>query len=265
MELFTRIQQFVVELASTFRDNKPLVLYAHLLKRTQPQHTRAIARHNTLFAAFCAANADAIRTKDAALLACPEIAYSDKVHFDIAALLAAADKDTQDAIWAHLAAIASPKEKQPLDFASLFAGMVDSLQEAVGPLLEQPPDVAFGPENASKVVATLFESGAMQQIAGQVKQAFEANPPSIEDIMRGIQQFCADQSQADTDAPPFDASVLQSQLFSMLPAMAAAGPDAMPAPAHIESMLAGLCATLSVEGAAGTEQNRSKELTSNGA
>lgn len=99
---FNAITECVSDLYTNFKkQQRPLVLYYHLIQKTKVSHKDAIEKHNEAFRHFCLANKKQILEKSTDLVV-SHISYSARVGIDMKAILTSAGSDTLPYIWQHL-------------------------------------------------------------------------------------------------------------------------------------------------------------------
>jgi len=101
--VFKCICNFIKDLNESYgKDQKSLLLYAHLLEKTGIIHEEPIKKHISQFYEFIKANEEAILSKDISFLVQKKVFYSEKVGIDLEEIIAIADQESKDAIQKHL-------------------------------------------------------------------------------------------------------------------------------------------------------------------
>ncbi len=129
------ITKFVRDLAEGFPQNKGVQLYNRLIEKTTIAHDKPVAKHVETFQKFCVVNAEGILSMDfeAHPTDVNDVAYSDKVAFDIKQIVRAADADSRAIIFKHLLTIlafVSPQNAQRAK-AVLRGGNADGASSSV--------------------------------------------------------------------------------------------------------------------------------------
>src|SRR5579872_4374335 len=106
---FKAIMDLVDQLREVFcidGNHHEVLLYNHLLTKTQLSNKRAISKHLSCWYNFCNHNQTAIMEKSIDQMMHHKISYSDKVYIDMYVLLKeCGDIDTRNTIWDHLISI----------------------------------------------------------------------------------------------------------------------------------------------------------------
>jgi hypothetical protein len=101
--IFKCICNFIKDLNDSFgKDQKSLMLYAHLVENTGIIHEEPIRKHIRCFHDYVKANEDAIMSKSVEGLVEHQVRYSDKVFIDMKDILGRADNEEKEIIWKHL-------------------------------------------------------------------------------------------------------------------------------------------------------------------
>ena len=257
---FDLIKAFVQDLASVHKDQHALALYARLLTHTSASsHPQVAARHVEVFRHFCSTHADAIRAGQWPDDASPVvIAFSDRVFVDARQVVQTPDE--WERLLAVQAAVQGPAGPctgtvcpfvqeagnggKQLNFAGMLNEMVSTIQKSVlgenaeGKSLLEHAETT----DPAQIIQAIVKSGAVEQLATQVKTAFEETKPELTDILAGIQEFCTGADSPMTAG--IDGEQLQAQLFSMLPGVLSAAsqmnPDDALLPQNIELLMSTL-------------------------
>lgn len=101
--IFKCICNFIRDLNDSFgKDQKSLLLYAHLVEKTGIIHEEPIKKHIQCFYNFVKINSEAILSKNWGAFVAFEIRYSDKVFIDMKEIFEKADSEEKTVIWKHL-------------------------------------------------------------------------------------------------------------------------------------------------------------------
>jgi hypothetical protein len=178
---FDAIGDFADDLNQNFGNTKAeisLALYARLLSQITARNKDAIQQHCHIFATWCQANDDALKSKNKDKLTSP-IHYNEKIYINVGKYLSMAEPPAQQAIWAHLTkiyAFARPSVETRELLRSVRTSASGKEGELLGNMMEkiasnidlntaQDPFVA---------VQGLIQNGAFSSILSDVKQGVDS-------------------------------------------------------------------------------------------
>jgi hypothetical protein len=149
--IFKAITSFIHDLNEIYGEQqKPLLLYDHLIEKTGIIHEEPIKKHIYVFKDFVTKNEDGILSKNIDKINEKMIKYSDKVYIDVYDILEKKDEN-QDCIWQHLLtllALLNPsgqaknllkKEKETKGQEEDFlASLIDKVGQHIDPTASNP-------------------------------------------------------------------------------------------------------------------------------
>jgi len=158
MKSFECINKFVGDLTDVFGTKQhSLLLYNHLLVKTNVKHIDSIKKHVSSFTTFVTKNRQAIMTKDSTKFSDPIISYSKKVNIKMDEIFKMADTETTNIIWQHLLVITNsvdPSEeameilKKSLEEKSnegaFLSNLVEKIEKNTDPNSSDPMSAIMG-------------------------------------------------------------------------------------------------------------------------
>ena len=156
------ITNFINDVADEYgKKFRSLLLYQHLINKTQINHTKAINKHVEIFKNFSKLNSEALESQDETKLNQSKISYSDKVFVEISELLKEADNETSPVIWQHLltiSAVVDPTSKAKEVLKNIDNKEEKFVEDIIGKVSNTDAT------NPMEMISSLMSGGGMQEM-----------------------------------------------------------------------------------------------------
>ena len=221
---FKAISNFTECLSEVFgKDQRPLRLYSHLLKKTKLSHVKPIEKHITAFTEFCIKNRRGILNKNHQELEVTVIKYSERVFIDMKPIFAKADTETREIIWTHLLTISATvdpagKAKQILEEnakkgdneASFLNNIIGKVEEQVDPTTAKNPMAA---------VSSIMNSGIFTELLGGMGSGIQNGSLDLGKLMGTVQNMVGSLTSQMQDSGASDGAPDLTGMLGMLTPM----------------------------------------------
>ena len=190
---FKAISNFTECLSEVFgKEQKPLRLYSHLLRKTKLSHVKPIEKHIKAFTDFCVKNRGSILNKNTELEQ-SVIKYSERVFIDMKPIFENADSETKEIIWNHLLTISAAvdpagKAKQILEEnAKKGDNEASFLNDIIGKVEKQvDPETSKNPMEA---VSSIMNSGIFTDLLGGMGNGIQNGSLDLGKLMGTVQNM----------------------------------------------------------------------------
>lgn len=210
---YTLVKDFVTSLAETpaGKKQKPLLLYAHLLKHTDESvHASHAQAHVDHFKQFCEANREAIAARDVAKFQQESVDHTPRTQVNVRQALEQADETTQGVVWDHLEnmqyAFDHPEAQPEISnerAVNTLSRLVENIKSVAEPLVEQQGTLD-NMQSVQAVIGQLAASGVFESVANDMASTFK--DMTIAEAFEVIQKFCG------TTAPNVDVTKLMASM-----------------------------------------------------
>lgn len=222
---FSKILNFMRELKEAFGTEFPQVVkYYSLCKKTGLDKHNLLNKHIKIFGNYCVDNSEAIHTSDLSLLNHDDIAFNDKIGFNLKQIVLKADADSAKVIVKHLQIILclihpddklktsltlAKKEQDEKDdtgaalnqiFPNLGGKEGDLFSGLLNKLRTRYDGKDMNNLNLGEIMSDLTNGGVLQEITDSVQNGLASGDLNLNSLMSGAMGIF-DQMKGDQSNP----------------------------------------------------------------
>jgi hypothetical protein len=227
---FKAIVNFIEALSELYSEKqRSLLLYNHLIGKTQIKHEFAINKHINLFKEFCIANREGIIAKDFNKFEVLEIKYSDKVFIDFREIFEFTKKDkvNRDPIKKHLlyiSALVDPTAKAK-DILKKKKGTENDFLKNVIDSIEKNVDKDSNPMEA---MGSILQSGVFTDMMSSMSEGLESGNLDLSKLMGSVQGMVSGLNESmSSGVDPGDGKVSDADESTEIPTRSGPPPELM--------------------------------------